>query len=144
VRALGVDLGSRRIGLAVSDSAGRVATPYEVLPRSDDRAVDHAAMTSTAVELEAEVVVVGLPRSLDGTLGPAAESVLAEVAQLAARCPMPVVTYDERLTTVSAERSLMSQNLSTPQRRAVIDKVAASVILQAWLDAGCPLEQNDG
>jgi putative Holliday junction resolvase len=144
VRALGVDLGTRRIGLAVSDSDGRLATPYEVLERSGDRAADHRAMVATAAEVEADVVVVGLPRSLDGSLGPAATAVLAEVEELAARCPVPVVTYDERLTTVSAERSLMNQNLSPKERRAVIDKVAASVILQAWLDAGCPLGAHDG
>jgi putative Holliday junction resolvase len=144
VRALGVDLGSKRIGLALSDSDGRLATPYEVLQRSGDRGRDYEAMAATAAEVEAEVVVVGLPRSLDGTLGPAAEAVLVEVAELAARCAVPVVTYDERLTTVSAERSLMNQNLSPAERRAVVDKVAASVILQAWLDAGCPLESNDG
>jgi putative Holliday junction resolvase len=144
VRALGVDLGSKRIGVAVSDSAGQLATPYEVVQRGADHAADHARLLGLAAEVEAEAVVVGLPLSLDGSIGPAAQGVLDEVDELAARTALPVVTYDERLTTVSADRSLREQSLSAPERRQVVDKVAASVLLQAWLDAGCPLEAHGG
>ena len=83
-------------------------------------------------------MVVGLPLSLDGTAGPSARSVLDEVARLTEALAVPVVTHDERLTTVSAERSLAAQNLTGPARRRVVDRVAAAVILQAWLDAGLP------
>jgi putative Holliday junction resolvase len=144
VRALGVDLGARRIGVAVSDTAGRLATPYEVVQRGADHDIDHARLLGLATEVEAEAVVVGLPLSLDGSIGPAARGVLDEVDELAARTALPVVTYDERLTTVSADRSLREQSLSAPERRQVVDKVAASVLLQAWLDAGCPLEAEGG
>jgi len=78
---------------------------------------------------------VGLPLSLDGSVGPAAERALAEVDELAAALDVPIETWDERLSTVTAERSLMDQQLSAPARRRVIDKVAAAVILQSWLDA---------
>ena len=133
MRALGVDLGTKRIGVAVS--AGSLATPYEVVARSGDRARDHRRLTELADEAEADVVVVGLPRSLDGTLGPAAERALAEVEELAAAVGRPVETWDERLSTVTAERSLQEQGLDARARRAVVDKVAAAVILQSWLDA---------
>lgn len=133
VRALAVDLGSKRIGIAVS--AGSLATPYEVLPRSGDRTTDHRRIAEHATELGAEVVVVGLPLSMDGTVGPAAERALAEAEELAGVLDVPVETWDERLSTVSAERSLMGQQLDTKARRRVVDKVAAAVILQSWLDA---------
>jgi putative Holliday junction resolvase len=138
MRALGLDLGSKRVGVAVS--SGSLATPYEVVPRSGDRRRDHARIAELVEEAEAEVVVVGLPRSLDGSLGPAARAALAEVAELTAALPVPVTTYDERLTTVTADRQLLEQNLGAAARRRVVDKVAASVMLQAWLDAGSPLE----
>ncbi|MPY95113.1 MAG: Holliday junction resolvase RuvX [Acidimicrobiia bacterium] len=134
-RALGVDLGSKRIGLAVSDSAGRLATPYDVLARSGDEARDHAAIVGVAAEVEACTIVVGLPLSLDGGTGPAAQGVLDEVARLAKVAAVPVETFDERLTTVTAERDLMAQRMRAQARRRVVDKVAAAVLLQSWLDA---------
>lgn len=138
MRALGLDLGSRRIGVSVSDSAGTVATPVETLERSARPADDHQSIAGLVAEWEAEIVVVGLPLSLDGSTGPAAQSALDEAARLAETLAVPVVTHDERLTTVSAERSLVAQRLAGPARRRVVDRVAAAVILQAWLDAGLP------
>lgn len=132
-RALGIDLGSVRIGVAVS--AGALATPYEVLARSGDRRRDHAAIAALVEEAGAEVVVVGLPLSLDGSMGPAARSARAEAEELAARLPVPVETYDERLTTVTAERQLKEQGMDASARRRVVDKVAAAILLQAWLDS---------
>jgi putative Holliday junction resolvase len=134
VRALGIDLGSKRIGVALSDSAGSMATPFEVVPRSGDRARDHRRIADLAAEAEAEVLVVGLPLSLDGTDGPAATAARAEALELAAATGLAVELWDERLTTVSADRQLLALDLDAPARRKVVDKVAASIMLQAWLD----------
>lgn len=133
MRALALDLGSKRIGVALS--AGTLATPYEVLARSGDRRRDHRAVAEHVAETEAEVVVVGLPLSLDGSVGHAAERVLAECDQLAEVLEVPVETWDERLSTVTAERALIAQQMGAQARRRVVDKVAAAVILQSWLDA---------
>jgi putative Holliday junction resolvase len=140
-RVLGVDLGARRIGLALSDPLGVLAGPLTVLQRTGDPAADHAAILAAAVENEAVRIVVGLPLSLStGRVGPAAKATLAEVAELTERAaaldPPPVVeTYDERLTTVTAQRSLATGGVRARDRRAVVDKVAAAVMLQSWLDA---------
>lgn len=134
-RTIGLDLGSRRIGVALCDSGGRLATPYEVVARSGDPARDHREIARLVAEAEAVRVVVGLPRALDGTVGIAADGVLAEVAQLRAVLGVPVHTWDERLTTVTANRSLREAGVAGPKRRKVIDQLAAAVILQAWLDA---------
>lgn len=134
MRALGIDLGSKRIGVALSDSDGTMATPYEVVPRSGDRPRDHRRIAALAEEAGARCLVVGLPLSLDGSVGPAARAALAEVDELAAATGLPVETWDERLTTVSADRSLLALEMKAPARRKVVDKVAASIMLQAWLD----------
>ena len=134
MRALGIDLGSRRIGVALSDSGGVLASPYETVQRSGDVARDHRRILALAAEAEVEVLVVGLPLALDGSIGPAAEAVLAEVDELRAATELPVETYDERLTTVTATRLLRRGGVKGKARRQVVDKVAAAVILQSWLD----------
>jgi putative Holliday junction resolvase len=133
-RALGIDLGSKRIGVAVSDSAGSVATPIETVHRSRDHAADHRRIADLVAEWECEVVVVGLPLGLDGRVGAAAQAALAEAEELHDTVGVPVETYDERLTTVTADRSLMQMNLNAGARRRMVDQVAAAVMLQAWLD----------
>ncbi|NIR37902.1 MAG: Holliday junction resolvase RuvX [Actinobacteria bacterium] len=138
MRALGLDLGTKRIGVAVSDSAGTVATPIEVVVRRGDRAAEHEVIAGLVREWEAVIVVVGLPYNMDGSLGPMAKKCLAETKALGDALDVPVVPYDERLTTVAAERSLMDQQLKAEARRRVVDKVAAAVMLQGWLDAGMP------
>jgi len=135
LRALGLDLGEKRIGVALSDSAGTMATPYEVVQRSGSRARDHAMIARLAEEAGAEVVVVGLPLSLDGTKGPAAVGVEAEVAELKEHVPLPFELWDERLSTVEATRRLDAAGVRGRKRRHVVDQVAATVILQSWLDA---------
>ncbi len=135
MRVLAVDLGSRRIGLAVSDPTGTLASPYEVLQRSGDRDLDRRKILETAEELGAERILVGLPLSLDGSVGPAAREAQEEIAELAALTSLPVEAYDERLTTVLAERLLSARGVRSKARRAVVDKAAAAVMLQAWLDA---------
>lgn len=134
MRALGIDLGSRRIGVALSNSEGTLATPYEVVHRSGDRARDHRAIAAMAEETDAEVVVVGLPLSLSGAVGTAAASAQAEADELATATGRPVDLWDERLTTVSADRHLLALDMKAPARRRVVDKVAAAVMLQGWLD----------
>lgn len=134
MRAVGVDLGASRIGVAVSDPSGALATARQVLHRTGDQGKDHRAIAAIVKEVEAEIVVVGLPLSLDGSKGPAAQAALTEVAAMAKVVGVPVETLDERLTTVSAERSLSNLALKAPARRQVVDMVAAAVILQSWLD----------
>lgn len=134
MRALGIDLGTKRIGVALSDSAGTMATPYEVVTRSGSRDVDHQRIRALAEEAGAECLVVGLPLSLDGSVGRAAQSALDEADELAAAVGLPVEMWDERLTTVSADRDLLVMEMKAAARRRVVDKVAASIMLQAWLD----------
>ncbi len=133
-RALGIDLGERRIGVAVSDSDGRVATPLTVIKRTGSRNRDHEKIAELVDEYEAGVVVVGLPLSLDGGTGPAALGAQREAQQLEAAVGVPVLTHDERLTTVIAEQALAESGLRGKARRRRVDMVAASVILQGWLD----------
>jgi len=134
VRALGIDLGAKRIGVAVSDRTGTIATPLSVLLRSGSRDRDHRAIRDLVIEEEAEAVVVGLPRNMDGTLGPAGKAAVTEAEALATVVGVPVHLSDERRTTVTAERALMEGGLDAKQRRKVVDKVAAAVLLQHWLD----------
>ena len=134
MRALGVDLGSKRIGLATSDRSGTIATPLIVLQRSGSRETDHQAIARIVEEYEIECVVVGLPLNMNGSMGEAAKSALIEVDQLTSVLSVPVLTFDERRTTITADHVLMQQNLNAQERRNVIDKVAAAVLLQSWLD----------
>ena len=137
-RVLGLDLGERRIGVATADAGRVLASPRTVIQRHGrDRAADHRAILDLAREEEAVAIVVGLPLSLDGTLGPAAEGVLAEVEALRALAEplgIAVALHDERLTTVTAESALLEARMRREARRRVVDKVAAAVMLQSWLD----------
>jgi putative Holliday junction resolvase len=138
-RALGVDLGERRIGLALSDPSRTVASPHDVLRRSGDPAADRRAIVAVAVEVGAGVIVVGLPLSLSGKTGPAARAALDEVeAMRAIAGEIEIVLHDERLTTVTAERALIEGGVRRDARRQVIDKVAAAVMLQSWLERAHP------
>jgi len=134
MRALALDLGDRRIGVAVSDADERVASPVTVIERTRDRQQLHRRIAELVAEWDAEVLVVGLPLSLDGGTGPAAAKVEAEAAELAKVVGVPIELHDERLSTVTAERMLKARDLDGRARRKVIDMVAASVILQDWLD----------
>ena len=131
---LGLDLGSRRIGVAVSDPSGTIASPYQVLERSGDAGEDHRRISDMASEVGAERVVVGLPLSLSGKVGPAAEQTMREIEAMAEVVNVPVEVHDERLTSVSAQRSLRALGIRPGHRRASVDKVAAAVMLQSWLD----------
>ena len=135
-RILGVDLGTRRIGLALSDPTGTLASPYEVLQRSGDAARDRKAIIAAAVDAEAEKIVVGLPKSLSGKKGPAEKAARAEVDALREAAPagMEIDLYDERFTTVIAQRSLIEAGMRRDARKKVVDKVAAAVMLQSYLE----------
>jgi putative Holliday junction resolvase len=135
VRALGIDLGTRRIGVAVSDRSGTIASPLTVLQRSRSRHEDHRAIARIVADEEAVVVVVGLPLSLSGAVGRAATAAIDEACEMEAVLGVPVETFDERLTTVSAERSMREMSMRAEARRRLVDKVAAAVMLQGWLDA---------
>jgi len=136
-RVLGVDLGSRRIGLALSDPDGRVATPHAVIERSGDPVADRRTILAHAREAGASRVVVGLPLSLSGDVGPAARAVLGEVDSLRALAggELTVETHDERLTTVIAERGMRAARASRGARRRKVDASAAAVMLQSYLEA---------
>jgi putative Holliday junction resolvase len=129
-----LDLGTKRIGVAVSDRSGTIASPLTVLERTGDRRRDHQRIAALVAEEEAEIVVVGKPFNMDGTRGPAARAAIAEVNALSTVVGVPVETTDERRSTVTADAALMERNLRAPARRKIIDKVAAAVILQHWLD----------
>jgi putative Holliday junction resolvase len=134
-RVLGVDLGERRIGLALSDPSRTVASPHDVLRRSGDRDADRRAIVAAARAAGAGVIVVGLPLSLSGKVGPAARAALEEVEELRTLATgIEVVVHDERLTTVTAERALIEGRVRRDDRRDVVDKVAAAVMLQSWLE----------
>lgn len=134
VRVLALDLGSKRIGVAVSDRSGTIATPLLVLQRSGRQRTDHERIKALVDEEEAERVVVGLPLSMNGSIGKAAAAAITEAEILATVVGVPVETIDERLTTVTAERILMELGKRGRARRQIVDKVAAAVILQSWLD----------
>ena len=129
MKVLGLDLGTKRIGVALG--VGTVATPYEVVERGG-----HVArLLELLEETGATLVVVGLPYSLDGSKGPAAKKIESEVEHLRERLGVPVELWDERFSTVTAHQSLMDQKMRADARRRVVDKVAAAVLLQSWLDA---------
>jgi putative Holliday junction resolvase len=133
-RRLGIDVGSVRIGVASSDPDGILATPVETVRR--DRSGKHLRrLCAIAEDLGAVEVVVGLPRTLADRTGPAAQDAIELADQLAQRIsPTPVRLADERLTTVSAERSLRDAGVRAKAQRGVIDQAAAVAILQSWLD----------
>ena len=134
-RVLALDVGSRRLGIAVSDPTGTLATPLLTLPRRGP-AEDASTIGRLAAEHAATVVVAGLPVSLSGREGPAARSVRAYVDELRELLPeLAFELADERLPTVTAERALVAGGVRRRARRDVVDQVAASVFLQAWLDA---------
>lgn len=134
MRVLGLDVGDRRIGIALSDSLGLTAQPLTVVERQ--RMPADVEVVRALVERHAvEQVVVGLPLTLRGTTGPQAEKVTAFADALRRRLAVPVRLIDERLTTVQGERALLATGASRRKRKQVIDQVAAQLILQQFLDA---------
>ena len=134
MRFLGIDLGERRIGIALSDEDGIIASPLGTVERTGDRA---AAREIARLVCEREVgeIVLGLPLRLDGTEGPAALGARAFAERLRAQVDRPIHLWDERMTTVLAERAMIEGGARREERREKVDRVAAALILQSFLDA---------
>jgi putative Holliday junction resolvase len=130
---LGLDVGARRIGVAISDPEGRMAVPLRVVERTGRS--DLAALVALIHAEDAARVVVGLPVSLDGTIGPQAEETRRFADQLRAATTADVVLYDERLSSIEADRHLHAAGLRGRSARDRRDAVAASIVLQAYLDS---------
>ncbi|OJH35452.1 Holliday junction resolvase RuvX [Cystobacter ferrugineus] len=134
MRTLGLDVGTKTIGVAVSDPLGLTAQTVTTIRRSGLKA-DLAALKALVEEYEAQGFVVGLPLNMDGSEGPRAEATRKFVDVLTQTFGLPVELCDERLSTVAAQRTLLEADLSRARRREVIDQMAAQFILQGWLDA---------
>ena len=132
-----LDVGMRRVGVAVSDAAGITAQPLEVIDRKD---TDPFAAIAALIEArDVEIVVVGLPLALDGTEGPAVRRTRRFVEDLCARVgDVTVVEWDERMSTVAAERAMLEGDVSRARRKESVDSVAASLILQSYLGSRAP------
>ncbi len=133
MRYLGLDVGDRRIGVALSDETATLASGLPTLERVGQKK-DPNAVVELARRHEAGAIVVGLPRSLDGSLGPQAESVLDFAESLKRRTRLPVLTWDERFTTRLAHQALIEGDVSRRKRKDLVDQVSAVLILQSYLD----------
>ncbi|MDY7078304.1 MAG: Holliday junction resolvase RuvX [Chloroflexota bacterium] len=148
MRILGLDIGERRVGIAISDPTGTIARPLQTLVRGS-RDEDFAAIAALVAERGVGLTVVGQPLSLDGTEGPQARRVARYAESLAAHLPVPVVSWDERFTTVEAEEILLQshkkKNRQHARARGKVDAIAAALILQSYLDSqNCGLQDNGG
>jgi putative Holliday junction resolvase len=133
-RALGIDHGEARIGLAIADELGMLAHPLETIHLKEvAQPIERIAQIIERAKVG--IVILGMPRNMNGTYGPASEKVRAFAEQLRARIPCEVKLWDERLTSVAAQRSLHENGLNVKKSREVIDQVAAQLILQGWLDS---------
>ena len=133
MRILGLDIGEKRIGVALSDPLGIIASALTVIERTTDEAAIKQII-NLALENEAERIVVGMPRSLDGSLGKQAQAVQSFIDLLKERTQLPVVSWDERLSTVAAERALLETGMKRDKRKKHRDSLAAAFILQGYLD----------
>lgn len=134
MRFMGLDVGDRRIGIALSDRDEVIASPREVLERKSNRH-DIARLLEIAEREEVEGIVIGMPYSLDGTVGPQAEKIERFVGAVRAETSLPVSTWDERYSTVGAETILRETKTSRGRRKKTVDRIAAALILQDYLDA---------
>lgn len=141
IRIAGLDVGDKTIGVALSDELGWTAQALEVIRRKSLEQ-DFARLAEIARQYGIERWVVGMPRNMNGTYGPRAELTREFVGELTERLGLPVETYDERMTTMAAERVLLAADVSRAKRRQVIDKMAAAVILQGYLDAQSSKRRN--
>ena len=134
MRILSLDHGTRRIGVAVSDELHIIATPLEYIPAEPMEKVIERLLQLIR-EKEVELLLIGMPRNMDGTYGPASQKVRDFIAALAPRITTPVKLWDERLTSVMANRALLQGNVRRADRKQKVDKMAAAILLQSYLDA---------
>jgi putative Holliday junction resolvase len=137
MRILAIDHGSKRMGIAVSDELGMVAHPLETIP-AEPLTQFLARLQEIVREKQVERILVGMPRNMDGSYGPAAAKVQEFIATLKATVALPVQTWDERLTSVQANRFLIQADVRRADRRAKVDKTAAALLLQSYLDSCTP------
>lgn len=133
MRILAIDHGSRRMGIAISDELKIIAQPLEFIP-AEPFAGFLARLQELLQEKEVELILVGLPRNMDGSHGPAAQKVQEFVAALKSNTAVPIKTWDERLTSVQANRLLIQGNVRRDKRKEKVDKMAAAILLQSYLD----------
>lgn len=134
MRWMGLDYGDRRIGVALSDELGWTAQGYGVIEQINP---EHVILELRRLVEEYDVteIVVGLPKNMNGTIGPRGEISITFAEEIGSKLGLPVHLWDERLTTAAAERTLLAADVSRKKRKQVIDKMAAAVILQGYMDA---------
>jgi putative Holliday junction resolvase len=137
MRILAIDHGTKRIGVAVSDEMKMIATPLEYIS-AEPFAAFLARLREILREKEIELIIIGMPRNMDGSYGPAALRVQEFVAVLRDAITIPIKTLDERLTTVQAQRFLIQGNVRRDKRKEKVDKTAAAILLQSYLDSLAP------
>lgn len=135
MRILALDFGSKRIGVAVSDETKTIAQPLEFIP-AEPFADFLVRLKEILAEKEVDVVLLGLPRNMDGSYGPAAQKVQAFATALRTAITVPIKLWDERLTTSQADRILIQGNVRREKRKEKVDKLAAAILLQSYLDGG--------
>ena len=134
MRVLAIDHGTKRMGIALSDPSGTVATPLEYIP-AEPFAPFLARLKELIREKEVELILVGMPRNMDGSYGPAAAKVQEFVAVLKENAAVPIQTWDERLTSAQANRFLLQADVRRKDRKEKVDKAAAAILLQSFLDS---------
>ena len=145
MRALALDIGEVRIGIAASDASGRIASPVKVLPAAEVLGMSRT-FRRILEDYEPDVLVCGRPQTMSGEDGPQAERIMAQAHQIADACDLPLEFADERLSSSEAKRILRARGLKEKQMRGKIDMIAASLFLQAWLDshgAGAESDASD-
>jgi putative holliday junction resolvase len=135
MRVLGIDHGTKRMGIALSDPSGMIAQPLEFIP-AEPFAQFLERLKQILREKEVELIIVGMPRNMDGSYGPAAAKVQEFVAVLKENIIIPIRTWDERLTSAQANRFLIEANVRRQDRKEKVDKAAAAILLQSFLDSG--------
>src|SRR5690349_3673140 len=134
MRILALDPGSKRIGVAVSDELKTLAQPLEFIAATPFEAFVER-LKAILEEKDVELILVGMPRNMDGSYGPAAQKVREFIAELAKQVTVPIKTWDERLTSVQANRFLIQGNVRRDKRKEKVDKTAAAILLQSYLDS---------
>jgi len=140
-RSLGIDLGDARVGVAISDELNFLAHPLETIVVKNTPALPR--ILTLIAEKNIDTIIVGVPRNMDGSHGPASEKSKAFIETLKQKAPCRVLPWDERLTTVSAQRSLREAGRKAHEQKSIIDQAAAQIILQSWMDSQPPLPEPE-